>query len=60
MNIAIGWADLQPEFIVQNIEALNYILEDIDFKFPQSIKKYVFYIMTKVHKERWLPEMEFK
>lgn len=60
MNIAIGWSDLQPEFIVQNIEALNQILEDIDFKFPQSIRKYVFWIMTKVHKVRFLPEMEFK
>jgi len=60
MNIAIGWADLQPEFVVQNIESVNQILEDMNSKFPQSIRKSTFWIMTKVHKERWLPEMEFK
>lgn len=60
MNIAIGWADLQPEFVVENIESLNQIIEDMNSKFPQSIRKSTFWIMTKVHKERWLPEMEFK
>jgi len=60
MNIAIGWADLQPEFVVENIESLNQIIEDMNSKFPKSIRKSTFWIMTKVHKERWLPEMEFK
>lgn len=59
MNIAIGWADLQPEFVVQNLETINQILEDIISKFPQTIRKSTFWIMKKVHKERWLPEMEF-
>jgi Lrp/AsnC family leucine-responsive transcriptional regulator len=60
MNLAIGWSDLQPEFVVQNIEALNQIIEDMNSKLPQIIRKYTYWIMTKVHKERWLPEMDFK
>ena len=57
MNIAIGWADLEPEFVVEKFEELYKIIEDIDSKFPGAIKKQSFFITDKVFKLRCLPEI---
>jgi len=35
-------------------------MEEIDKKFTGAIKKQTYWIATERHKERWLPEMEFK
>ena len=56
LNLAIGWADIEPEFIVKNVSELNQILAEIDRKFPNTIKKQNYWILEKIHKERWLPE----
>jgi DNA-binding Lrp family transcriptional regulator len=60
LNIAIGWADIEPEFVVEDIDELKQIMYTLEKKFPNSIKKYTYWITGKLHKERWLPEMEFK
>lgn len=60
LNIAIGWSDIEPEFVLKNIEELSKKMEEINTKFPNVIKKYTFEITEKLHKEHWLPEMEFK
>jgi DNA-binding Lrp family transcriptional regulator len=60
LNTAVGWADLEPEIIVENFDILDEIFKDIQDKFPGYIKKYNYWIGEKFHKERWLPEMEFK
>jgi DNA-binding Lrp family transcriptional regulator len=60
LNVSIGWADIEPEFVVDNVENLLEILEDINKKFPNVIRRQVFWIIGKNHKFRWLPEMEFK
>ena len=56
LNVAIGWSDLEFEIIVENVQRLGQIMEEIDAKFPNTIKKQSFWIFDKVHKERWLPE----
>lgn len=56
LNVAIGWSDLEFEIIVEDVQKLSKIMEEIDAKFPNTIKKQGFWIFDKVHKERWLPE----
>jgi DNA-binding Lrp family transcriptional regulator len=59
MNIAIGWADLEPEFVVQKLDELYRILEDIDSNFPGAIKKQSFFITDKIYKLRCLPDINY-
>jgi len=60
MNLAVGWADIEPEFIVDNVKHLLEFLEELNSRFPNVIKKQTFWITKEFHKFRWLPEMEFK
>ena len=57
MDITIGWCDLNFELMVNNIDSLTQLIEDIDSRFPGSIRKTNFWMSRKVHKERWLPEL---
>ena len=57
LNVAVGWSDIEPELIVKNVQQFREIIEDINLKFPNVIKRENFTITEKVHKERWLPEM---
>lgn len=57
MNFAIGWADLEPEFVVKNFDELLKILDEINLEFSGAIKKQAFFITEKVHKLRCLPEL---
>jgi DNA-binding Lrp family transcriptional regulator len=59
LNMAIGWADIEPEFVVKNMDELNCIMDELNTKFPNSIKRYSYWIPEKIHKERSLPKMEF-
>jgi Lrp/AsnC family leucine-responsive transcriptional regulator len=59
LNVAIGWCDLEFELIVENVDQLGKIMDDLYSKFPNVIKKQTFWIAEKVHKERWLPELDF-
>ncbi len=59
LNVAIGWSDIEPELLVKNIDELLEIMEDINLKFPNAIKRQKYFITEKVHKIRWLPELEF-
>jgi DNA-binding Lrp family transcriptional regulator len=56
MNLAIGWADLEPEFVVKNFDELLKILEEINTKFSGAIKKQSFFIIEKMYKQRCMPE----
>jgi len=56
MNLSIGWADLEPEFVVKDFDELLKILDEINIKFSGAIKKQSFFIFEKVHKLRCLPE----
>ena len=59
LNVAVGWCDLEFEIIVDNVDRLGHIMEEINSKFPNAIKKQNFWIFEKIHKERWLPELDF-
>jgi DNA-binding Lrp family transcriptional regulator len=59
MNFAIGWADLEPEFVVKDFDELLKTLDEINSKFSGAIKKQTFFIFEKVHKLRCLPELKF-
>jgi len=54
---SVGWADLQFEVIVENLDRLMEITERVDTKFPNSIRRQSFLIAFKYHKERWMPDM---
>jgi hypothetical protein len=60
MDMTIGWSDFLIEVMVENIDGLNQITDDIERKFPGAIRKTNFWMSNKVHKERWLPEIDFK
>jgi len=59
MNLAIGWADLEPEFVVKDFNELLKILDEINSKFSGAIKKHSFFITEKMYKLRCMPELEF-
>lgn len=59
LNVAIGWADIEPEFVIKDISEIDEIINEINMKFPNSIQKHSFWIGNKVHRERWLPELNF-
>jgi len=53
----IGWADINIEVMVENIDNLTKLMEELDNKFPAVIRKHNIWISKQVHKERWLPEL---
>lgn len=57
LNLVVGWADIEPEFIVKDVNELNQILEEINSKFPNIIKNQNYWITEENHKERWLPDI---
>jgi len=57
LNVAAGWSDIEPEIVVENVDKLIKLMEEINYKFPNAIRKLEYWMMTEVHKERWLPEL---
>lgn len=57
MNFALGWADLEPEFVVKDFNELLQILDEINQEFSGAIKKQTFFIAEKLYKQRCLPEL---
>jgi len=60
MVMNVGWADLAFQVYVTSINELSRLMEDLETKFPDAIRKYHYWMDEIVHKERWLPKMEFK
>lgn len=56
LNVAAGWADIEPELVAEHVDKLIQQMEEMSHKFPNAIRKLDYWIMTDVHKERWLPE----
>ena len=54
----IGFGDIQFEFHLENSNKIIQIMDDINSKFPNIIRKYAYISAQKVHKERWLPELQ--
>jgi DNA-binding Lrp family transcriptional regulator len=59
LNVASGWSDIEPEIVTNNMDKLIQILDEVNDKFPNAIRKLDYWIMTEVHKERWLPVLDF-
>jgi len=57
INFALGWSDLEPEFVVRNLDELMNILDEINSKFSGAIKKQSFFITDKQHKLSCLPNL---
>jgi len=57
MNLSMGWADLEPEFIVKDMDELLKIMEEINSNFSGAIKKQFFWVTEKFHKLRCLPDL---
>jgi len=60
MVMNIGWADLLFQNYINNINELSQLMEEIETKFPDSIRRYDYWMNQIVHKERWLPKMTKK
>ena len=59
LNVAMGWSDIELEVILKDVDELIEKGEDINNKFPDAIKTQKYWFSKKIHKVRWLPEMEF-
>ena len=57
LNEAMGWSDIEPEFVLKNVDELNEEMENINYIFPNAIKNYNYWLTPKIHKYRWMPEM---
>ncbi len=51
-----GYADLELELIVKNVDQLNQIIEDVSSKFPKMIRSYTYFSVAKSHKWVDMPE----
>lgn len=52
----LGYADLELELIVKNVDQLKQIIEDISIKFPKMIRSYIYFSVAKSHKWVDIPE----
>jgi len=51
-----GYADLELELIVENVNQLKQIIEDISSKFPKMIRSYTYFSVAKSYKWVDMPE----
>jgi Lrp/AsnC family leucine-responsive transcriptional regulator len=47
---SLGYVDLELTFALNNANQLHQIIEDVSLKFPESIKNYKYFSITKTHK----------
>ena len=59
-STSVGLCDLELEFLVKDSDELLLIIENIDRKFPGSMKKYNYYAGIRDYIESFMPKMEFK
>ena len=58
INTAFGYADLELELILENMDSLIQTMDFLIEKFPRVIRNYHIIKVKKTYKERWLPEFE--
>jgi len=57
MNLAIGWADLEPELVVHSFDELLKISDEINQRFSGSIKRQSYFIVETMYKMRCMPQL---
>jgi DNA-binding Lrp family transcriptional regulator len=58
-STSVGLCDMELEFIVKDVDKLIHLIEKIDRKYPNSIKKYDYYGDMDNYIETFLPKMDF-
>jgi DNA-binding Lrp family transcriptional regulator len=56
LDETIGFADLEINLIVENVNQFYEIMEDISNKFPDTIQNYTHFYVVKLHKWQYFPE----
>jgi len=51
-----GYADLEFDFVVEDITQLLHIMEDVKKKLPDTIKSYKYFFQPEIHKLVYIPE----
>jgi hypothetical protein len=59
-STSLGLCDLEFEFIVRDADHMMKIIENINEKFPGSIRNYNYYSGMITYKETFLPKMTEK
>lgn len=57
LNTSAGFSDIEFEFVLENVDKLNLLMEEISSKFPNAIRKYTYFTTQQVHKIRFMPEL---
>ncbi len=56
----IGWSDLTFQAYIKDIKDITEIIENIETKFPNTIRRYDYWMEQVSYIERWLPKMNKK
>ena len=56
----IGWCDICFQLMVENMDGVFQVMDNLEKKFPATIRKTNYWMSEGVHKERWIPEMTEK
>ena len=57
INTSAGYADLEIEFTIENADKLVDMVDEVSSKFPDAVRKYIYFTAKKGYKLRCLPEM---
>jgi len=57
MDMNVGWSDLSFQILISEMNSLTELIDDIEKVFPNSIRRYDYWMSQVVHKERWLPDI---
>jgi DNA-binding Lrp family transcriptional regulator len=56
LSTSAGYVDIEIEFEIENSDKMIQVMDDVQSKFPGTIKKYTYFGKTEFHKIRCLPE----
>ena len=60
MSMSIGWCDINIQVLIKDTDDLMAIVQELEAKIPNAIRKAQFWIEFRDYVESWLPKMEFK
>jgi Lrp/AsnC family transcriptional regulator for asnA, asnC and gidA len=56
LSKSLGYVDLELNFFLQDVNRLHKFMENLTIKFPDAIKSYTYFSITKSHKWVYMPE----